>query len=102
LDIDKNERVKIGIGTCRNLSIILIYGPCGMENYIVVLIKAVNEAYEQRKLFCPIPSVRYCGSMVGMEIFWPCKYLSMNDEMVKTAIEQCHVIMDGVLHFSKK
>jgi hypothetical protein len=73
-----------------------------VENYIVVLIKAMNEDYEQQKLFCPIPSVRCCRSMVGMEVFWPYKYLSMNDEMVKTVIEQCHVIMDGVNNLSKK
>ncbi len=68
----------------------------------MVLIKAMNEDYEQQKLFCPIPSVRCCRSMVGMEVFWPYKYLSMNDEMVKTVIEQCHVIMDGVNNLSKK
>jgi hypothetical protein len=45
-DADKNERVKIGIGTCRNSSGVLIYGACGVENCIVVLIKAVNEDYE--------------------------------------------------------
>jgi hypothetical protein len=86
-DIDKNEKVKIGTGTCIILSIVPIYGPYGVENYIVVLIKVVNEDYEQHKLFCPIPNVRYCGSMVGMEVFWPNKYFSMNDEMVKTMIE---------------
>jgi hypothetical protein len=79
--------VKIGTGTCIILSIVPIYGPYGVENYIVVLIKVVNEDYEQHKLFCPIPNVRYCGSMVGMEVFGPNKYLSMNDEMVKTMIE---------------
>jgi hypothetical protein len=26
----------------------------------------------------------------------------MNDEVVKTTIEQCHVIMDGVNNLSKK
>jgi hypothetical protein len=31
-----NERVRISIGTCINLSIVLIYGPYGVENYIVV------------------------------------------------------------------
>jgi hypothetical protein len=44
---DMNERVRIGIGTCRNLSIVLIYGPCGLEKCTIVLIEAVNENYEQ-------------------------------------------------------
>jgi hypothetical protein len=30
-DTCKIERVKIGIGTCRDTSIVPIYGPCGME-----------------------------------------------------------------------
>ncbi len=37
-----------------------------------------------------------------MEVFWPCKYLLMNDEVVKTMIMQCHVIMDRVNSLSKK
>ncbi len=32
----------------------------------------------------------------------PSKYLLMNDEVVKTTIKQCHVIMDGVNNLSKK
>jgi hypothetical protein len=35
-DPDKNERVKISFGTCRNPSIAPIYGPCGVENCILV------------------------------------------------------------------
>ncbi len=45
-DVDKNERVKIGIGMCKDLLIVPIYGPCGVENYIVVLIEFVNDDYE--------------------------------------------------------
>jgi hypothetical protein len=32
---------------------------------------------------------------VGVEVFWPCKYLSMNDEEVATVRDQCHMIVDG-------
>ncbi len=45
-DTDENERVRINIGTCTNLSIILIYGPYGVKNCIVVLIEVVNEDCE--------------------------------------------------------
>jgi hypothetical protein len=45
-DADKNERVRIDIGTCRNSSSVPIYGACGVENCIVVLIKVVNEDCE--------------------------------------------------------
>jgi hypothetical protein len=41
----------------------------------VVLIEAMNEDCEQRKLFYPIPSARYNGWSVGIKVFWPCKYL---------------------------
>jgi hypothetical protein len=86
-DTHENERVKIGIKTCRDLSIVPIHGPCGMENCIIVLIEIVNENCEQRKLLYPIPSARYFGSIIRMEVFWPCKYLSMNDEVVKMSIK---------------
>ncbi len=69
---------------------------------IVVLIEIVNEDYEHWKLLCQVLSVRYCKSMMGIEIFWPCKYLSMNDEKVAMAKDQCHVIVDGVNNLSKK
>ncbi len=46
--------------------------------------------------------MRYYGSTVGIEGLSPSKYLLMNDEVVKTTIEQCHVIMDGVNNLSKK
>jgi hypothetical protein len=86
-DMDENERVKIGIGMCKDSSIVLIYEACGMENYRVVLMESMNEDYDQWKLFCLIPSARYCKSKVGIKVFWPCKYLSMNDEVVKTSIK---------------
>ncbi len=31
-DVDKNERVNINIKMCRDLSIVFIYGPCGVDN----------------------------------------------------------------------
>jgi hypothetical protein len=54
-DAHKNERVKIGVRTCRDLSIVCIYGPCGVENYIVVLVEIVHEDCEQWKLFLSQP-----------------------------------------------
>ncbi len=39
---------------------------------------------------------------MGIKVFWPCKYLSVNDEEVVMARDQCQVIMDGVNNFSKK
>jgi len=97
-----NGRVRIGIGMCNNLSIVPIYGPCRVENCIFVLIEAMNEDYEHHKLFCLVPSVRYSGSMVGIKVFWPCKYLLMNDEKIAMVRHQCHVIVDGVNNLLKK
>jgi len=102
LHVDKNGKVRINIGTCNDLSIVLIYGPFRMENCLVVLIEVINEDCEHRKLFCLVPSVRYYGLVVGIKVFWPCKYLSMNDEKVTMARDQCHVIMDGVNNLLKK
>jgi hypothetical protein len=45
-DVDVNERVKIGIRMCIDSSIVPIYGPCSVENCIVVLIEFVNDDYE--------------------------------------------------------
>jgi hypothetical protein len=39
---------------------------------------------------------------VVVEVFWPCKYLSMNDEKVVMVKDQCHMIVDGVNNFLKK
>jgi hypothetical protein len=65
-DVDKNERVNINIIMCRDLSIVFIYGPCGVDNRIVVLIEVVNEDFEQHKLFYLIPRVKYYGSAMGI------------------------------------
>jgi hypothetical protein len=68
----------------------------------MVLIKVVNEECEQWKLFCLVPSARYCGLVIGIEVFWPCKCLSMNDKVVDMMINRCYVIMDGANNLSKK
>jgi hypothetical protein len=46
--------------------------------------------------------VKYYGSMVRIEGFWHCKYLSMNEEKVVMAKDQCHMIVDGMNNLSKK
>jgi hypothetical protein len=81
-DVDENEKVNINIGTSKDPSVVPIYGPYGVENYIVVLIEALNEDYEQQKLFRLVPNERYFKSMVGIKVFWPCKHLLMNDEKI--------------------
>jgi hypothetical protein len=45
-DLDKNEKVRINIGMCRDSSVGFIYGPYIVENYIEVLIEAMNEDCE--------------------------------------------------------
>jgi hypothetical protein len=80
--MDENEKVEIGFVTCRDLLVVLIYGPCGVDNCIVVLIQDVNEDCEEWKLFCLISNARYYGSAIGIKVFWPYKYLFLNDEVV--------------------
>ncbi len=36
-------------------------------------------AFEERKLFILMPTARYFGLAIGMEIFWPFKKLSLDD-----------------------
>jgi hypothetical protein len=40
--------------------------------------------------------------MVGIVVFWPCKDLLMNDEVVDMMIVQGHITMDGVNNLTKK
>ncbi len=87
---------------CRNPLIVPIYGPYGMDNCIMVSIEVMNEDYEQHNLFFLVPSVRSCRSTVGIMVFWPRKYLLMNDEEVVIMKDQCHVIVYGVNNFLKK
>jgi len=45
-DVDENEKVNISFGTYRDPLVVLIYGPYGVENCIVVLIEDVNDECE--------------------------------------------------------
>ncbi len=74
--------MKIGIGTYKDASFVPIYGPCGVENYLMASIETMHEAFEKQKLFCPTPIAKYCESMIGMEVFWPFKNVFLNDELL--------------------
>jgi len=39
---------------------------------------------------------------MGLKVFWPCKYVLMNDEEVAIAKNQCHMIVDGMNNLSKR
>jgi hypothetical protein len=75
--------VNIGIKTCKDPSFVLIYGLCGVENCTEVSIETVHEAFEERKLL----TTKYCKLMVGMEVLWPLKDVSLNDELVVTMLD---------------
>jgi len=101
-DADKNERVTISFGTCRK-SI--------SSSYILTLWSGklhygFNWSYEWKmwvaKTILFSSTCEVLQSLVGIKVFWPCKYLSLNDEVVQMVIEQCHVIMDGVNNLLKK
>jgi hypothetical protein len=65
-DSCKNEWLKIRIGTSRDPTLVLIYGPCKVENCMVVSSETMHEAFEEQKLFCPTPIAIYYGLTVGM------------------------------------
>jgi len=94
--------VKIGIGMCRDPSLVLIYGQFGMENCMMVLIETVHEAFKERKLFCPTPTTKYSKSTIRMEVFWSFKDLSLNDELAITVFDHGDVTMHGVNNLTKK
>ncbi len=93
-DFHKNERVKIGIETWRDPTLVPIYGLCKVENCMVVSSETVHEALEEQKLFCLAPTTRYCGSMIRMEVFWPFKDLLLNDELAIMVLDQGYLIME--------
>jgi len=53
---------------------------------MVVSFETVHEVFEEQKLFCPTPKTKYCKLVVGMEVFWPFKDVSLNDELVVTML----------------
>jgi hypothetical protein len=79
--------MKIGIRMCKDPSLVSIYGLCGVENCMVVLIETMHEAFEKWKLFCLVSIAKYCGSIVGIEVFWPFKDLLLNYELVITMLD---------------
>jgi hypothetical protein len=78
---------------CRDPSLVLIYCLCGVENYLVVSIEVVHEAFEEWKLVCPTPITRYCRLTIRMEVFWPLKDISLNDELVVTMFDRGDLTM---------
>jgi hypothetical protein len=54
---------------CKDLLGVPIYGPREWKNCIMVLIEAVNEDYEQHKLFYLVPSTKYYELTVGIKVF---------------------------------
>jgi hypothetical protein len=69
-DSSEDGRVQIGVGQCKDPSLVLIYGVTGVENCIVGTIISMVEAFEERRFFCPTPTAQYCGSLVGNDRFW--------------------------------
>ncbi len=62
----------------------------------------VHVDLEEQKLFCLAPATTYCGSTIRMEVFWPFKDLSLNDELAIMVLDQGDLTMDGVNNFMKK
>jgi hypothetical protein len=62
----------------------------------------VHEAFEEWKLFCPIPTTKYCGSMLRMEVFWALKDVFLNDELDVTMLGKGDRTMYVVSNFTKK
>jgi hypothetical protein len=63
----------IGSGTYKDPSPIPIYATLGVETYIVVLIETMFEAFEECKLFIPMPVAIYVGLAVG----WTCTIIAI-------------------------
>ncbi len=87
-DSNKDGRARIGVGQCKDPSLVLIYGVNGMENCIVVTIIFVVLVFEQRKFFGPTQ----IGSSMGNDCFWHVRDVSMLEEkhvfLAKEGIQQ--------------
>ncbi len=69
---------------------------------MVVSIGTMHEAFEERMLFCPTPTTRYCGLAIGMGVFWPFKDVLLNDELAVIMFDQGDLTMDGMNNLVKK
>jgi hypothetical protein len=101
-DSKESEKVKIGFGTCRNPFLIPIYVTLGEKTCIVVLIEGVFDTFEERKLFMLMLDVKHFESIVGMEVFWPLKDLSMDNVVITTKLEQCCATTNNCNNLGKK
>jgi peptidyl-tRNA hydrolase len=63
-DLRENEKVKIGIGTCRDPSLVPIYVVLGVETYTMALIEAMFEAFEEHKPFILALVAKYFKSTI--------------------------------------
>jgi hypothetical protein len=85
--------VKIGFGTCKDPSLI--------PKIVVVWIEGVCDAFEEHKLFILMLATRYFGSIIGMEVLWPLKDLSV-DNVITIKFKQCCAITYGCNDLGEK
>jgi hypothetical protein len=52
-DFNDDQRDQIGIGKCKDPSLVPTYGVRGVDNYMVFTIISMIEALEGQRLFCP-------------------------------------------------
>ncbi len=69
-DSQETKRVMIGNGTYKDPSPIPIYVTLGVETCIVVLIETMFEAFEECKLFIPMPFAIYVELTIGMHLYY--------------------------------
>jgi hypothetical protein len=101
-DLCEIEKVKIGFGTCRHPSFIVIYATLREKTYIMVLIEGVFDAFEECKVFILMPIAKYLGSDVGMKVFWSLKDLSMENLLTTSELEQCYTTVDVCNNLGEK
>ncbi len=79
-DLSEDGRVRIGVGQCKDPSLVPIYGVNGVENYKVITIIFVVEAFEQCRLFCLTSIAWYYESLMGNDCFCLARDISMLKE----------------------
>ncbi len=62
----------------------------------------MHDVFEEWKLFCPTPTMKYCGPTIKMEVFGPLKDMFLNDQLDVMVFDQGDLTMHTVNNITKK
>jgi hypothetical protein len=72
-------KMQIEFMQIRDVILFPIFAPSKVENFVISPL-IVLDSLAQQTLFYLIPSIRCYGMLMGMDCFWPIKYVSLEVE----------------------